>query len=1106
MLTLRPLLRLAFAACLPLTLALALDTRAQTPASASTRPPAPSAPAATTGAIEGRVQNAATGDFLTNARITVKGSNLVTYSDEGGFFRLAGIPAGPVVIRAFFTSLSEKEIPLAIVPGGTVTQDIALTHRARSDDPAATETVKLDAFKVQSTRETDAAAIAVNEQRAALGQKSVVSADQFGTIPDSNPGELMKWLPGVSVEYFANNIVGVSVRGLDAVNTEIRFDGMPVASASTSTLGTSSRDRNFEMLGSSSADIARVEVRKLRTPQDSANALGGSVNLVRRSAFEASKRSLTYAALFTTDAESFSLGPRPGIRDTLIRGWRPNFKLTWTDPVSKTFGYALTLNHNDVLARVHWSFPGVNFGNANQAVAAKARVAAGLPLTTASVLNPQFSSEGIHDNPKQDVSDGASAKFDWRPTRELKLSYSLTGGRYQERAGDDIRFNWNTGNQSTAVTDAVLNTRLGLPGTNDAHNVYGGLGTGTIRYDLREAWRNGQKDTLTNLLEAEWRRGDWTLSSRGSFSTSKHTFGDIENGFFGSSTMSGSGLLLTGVGTGTANPIPITVNYLDRNFTNSKTIKAYTVTPGSTTVGPELDWQNLNNMKIGGAVSRPGQTNESIAALRLWAKRSFSLAGNPFAVRLGYDYDEQFRNVQTYDAKIWTFVGPNGVAGGPGTEAAQIAAVNVPPARDSYYDFPAVPRISMRRLYDLYVAHPTWFAYRDAESHRFSVTEPYEVNEQTTAPWLELTGAFFRNRLTYVGGLRYEKAEATGVGSLDRGARYVTSRGLVDQSLAGNLLRYVRKGARGKGSNDGLFPSLQLNYSFTDAIVLRAGYAATQAKNRFGRAIIPSSSFDYNPVLTGTYSGVALGSVNRPNPNLKPWTADNYEAAIQYYTPQGGVFSVGGFVKEIDRVQIQRTILLDTPARLAELDLEPTFLNFQSTTWVNDGKGQITGVEFEARQPLDVWLPRFARGFTFTGSYNYNNLAKFNYANGNLSGDFQNFYEDQEKASLSFRRGKFSGTVGLIRNGRVYRQREDVAATATAPAVQGHRFYPAYTTVDFSLEYGVTKWAKLFLSGRNVTNAQKTRYRVVDGAPTWSYFQIANNLGATFTAGLSGTF
>src|SRR6185503_17764876 len=180
---------------------------------------------------------------------------------------------GPVTLRVFFTGLDEQEIPVNVAAGQTVLQEVALTSKVRYGDTA--DTVKLDQFVVASTRETNAAAIAVNEQRFATGQKSVVSADEFGTIPDSNPGELMKWLPGVSVEYFANNIVGVSVRGLDAVNTEIRFDNMPQASASTATLGTSSRDRNFEMLGSSAADIARVEINKLRTPEHSSNAIGG---------------------------------------------------------------------------------------------------------------------------------------------------------------------------------------------------------------------------------------------------------------------------------------------------------------------------------------------------------------------------------------------------------------------------------------------------------------------------------------------------------------------------------------------------------------------------------------------------------------------------------------------------------------------------------------------------------------------------------------------------------------------------------------------------------------------------------------------------------------
>ncbi|MCX6951921.1 MAG: TonB-dependent receptor [Verrucomicrobia bacterium] len=1050
-----------------------------------------------TGAIEGRVQNAGDGNYLNNARVTIKGTNLVTFTDEGGTYRLTGVPAGPVTVRVFFTGLDDQETAVTVSAGQTAQTDFRL---------AATSTVKLDQFVVQSTKETNAAAIAVNEQRAALGQKSVISADQFGTIPDSNPGELMKWLPGVSVEYFANNIVGVSVRGLDAVNTEINFDGMPVASASTATLGTSSRDRNFEMMGASSADIARVEVRKLRTPEDSSNALGGSVNMIRRSAFEASKRSLTYNALFTTDAETFGLSERPGIRDTRQFGWRPNLKLTWTDPVSKTFGYAITVNHNDSLARVHWSFPTVNFGNADQAAAARARVAAGKPLTTPSALNPQFGTEGLHDNPKQDVTDAASAKFDWRPTRDLKLSHSIAASRYQERAGDEIRFNWVAGTPTTAVTDAVLNLPLGAPGTNDEHSVYGPLGSGSLRYDLREAWRNGTKDTLTNVIESEWRHGDWKASARGSYSTSKHVFRDTDDGFFGSTTLSGSSLVLTGVGSGTANPIPLTLNFLDRNFTNPKTIKAYTHTTGATAVGPELDWQNLNNMKIGGAVSRPGQTNESIAALRLWLKRSFRLADNPVDLRLGYDHNEQFRNVQRYEARLWTFVGPNHVAGSAGTEASQIAAVNVAPSRDTYYDFPAVPRISMRRLYDVYVAHPDWFAYRDAESYRFSTTEPYEVLERTIAPWLEFSGGVFNNRLTYVGGVRYEKAEADGIGNLDRGVRYVTSQGLVDGTLAGAVARYVRKGATGHGANDGYFPSLQVNYSFTDALLLRAGYAKTQARNRFGRAIIPSTTFDFNPVTSGTFSGIAVGTANRPNAALRPWTADNYEASLQYYTQQGGVFSAGGFVKEIDDVQVQRTILLDTPAKLADLSLDANFLNFQSTTWINDGRGKISGYELEARQSLNPWLPAALRGFTFIGSYNYNHLSKFNYANGNIATDFSNFYETQIKGSLSFRRGQFSGTVGAIRNGRVFRQYDGIAASATNPAVGGIRYYPAYTMVDFNLEYGVTKWARLFISGRNLTNAQKTRYRVVDGAPTWSNFQIANNLGATYTAGVSGSF
>jgi TonB-dependent receptor len=1054
-----------------------------------------SQPPAATGSIEGRVQNRVTGDYLNNARVSIQGTNLVALTDESGTYRLEGVPAGAVTLRVFFSGLDEQQLGLSVGAGQALQQDIRLTSRARYG--ASAETVQLDAFMVQSTRETDAAAIAVNEQRFALGQKSVISTDQFGTIPDNNPGEFMKWLPGVSVEYFANNIVGVSVRGLDAVNTEISFDGMPVASASTATASVTGRDRNFEMLGASSADISRVEIRKLRTPEDSANALGGSINLVRRSAFEADKRRLNYSALFTTDAEDLGFGKRAGIRDTRINGWRPNLKLTWTDPLTKNFGYAVTLAHNDVLARVHWSSPSWNYGTAAQATSAAARVAAGQPLTTVSVYNPQLTQDLLHDNPKQDVTDSASVKFDWRPVRALKLSYTLSGSRYQERAGDEVRFIWGTGNQ----TNTNLSSALGAPGTNGIgsdgyYATYGNLGAGAIRFDLREGWRNGIKNVATHGVEADWKHGNWSANARASYSTSKHRFKDTDDGFFQSTTMTGSTLPNTGIGSGTANPRAITVNLLQRDYKMSHDIHAYAQATGSTTLGPELNWQDLTNSYIGGAVSRQARLMESIGATRLWAKYSFRTE-NPFAIRTGFDFNEQFRNLQNYDAKLWTFVGRDGIAGTADDNAAQIAAVNLAPERDSYFGSPAVPRISLRRLYDLYKANPTWFQYRDAESHRFSVTEPYEINEKTYGTYVELTGAFLRNRLSYIGGVRYEKAEAWGVGNLDRGTRAVAS---ITDPYQQTVQRYVRKGARGQGENDGYFPSLEINYNFTDQLILRLGYAKTQAKNRFARSVIPSSTLDLNPVTTGTYSGIAVGTVNRPNPNLEPWKANNYETHLEYYTRQGGVFSVGAFRKDIDKVQVQRTILLDTPEKLALLDLEPSFINFQSTTWINEGVGRIDGAEFEVRQLLNQWLPQFARGLTFTGSFNYNNLSKFNYAGGNIGTDFQNFYETQYKGALAYRRGKFGGNVGVIRNGKVYRQRDD------AVGFEGHRFYPPYTTVDCSFEYAITRWAKLFVSGRNITDAQKKRVREVQNAPEWSTFHISNNLGVTYTAGVTGSF
>jgi iron complex outermembrane recepter protein len=1068
---------------------------------------APAAPPAAFGSLEGRVQNVVTGDNINNARVSIQGTNLVQFTDDAGFYRFARVAPGRVVLHVSFTGLDAKDIPVTISPGQTAEQDVKLTSVSRYG--ATAETVKLDTFVVQSTKETNAAAIAVNEQRYSARQENVVSADQFGVIPDSNPGELVKWLPGVSVEYFANTIIGVSVRGLDSANTEINFDGMPVASTTSSS---SNNGRGFEMRSASASDIARVEVRLLPLPEDSANTLGGSLNFVRRSAFEYNKRKIEYRALFTSDAQHLTLSKRDGPKDRKLQWWRPNFQLRWTEPVSRDLGFAVTLGHDDKVTDVHWSFPTWNFGNTTQAAQAEADMAAGRKLTTPSVYNPVKTTDGLHQNPAWIYRDYVTVRGDWRPVRTLRFSYSVNANMFRAQTADDVRFTMNTGafgssaygsptGSNSAATNYATQPTLGQPGTNDQYNIYGPTGTGSILFDTREGWRTEYNPTITQDVESEWHDDLWTVSAKGSYSFTKHTLKDIDDGFF--NNMTGTGIAQTGIGTGTANPRKITVNLLNETKYIAQTVEARDATTGQL-----IDWQNPANMYIGGATSRQGEAKETVAAAKLFVKRNFNLSINPVSIQLGLDLSDQYRNHGKYKNDLWNFVGADGIKGTADDSADQIAAVNITPARDFIYNAPAVPRLSMSRLYKLYQDHPSWFQYNDAESYRGYVTNSYQFDEKTTGIYLQAIGTLFSNRLQYAGGIRYERTTAWGIGFLDRGTRFIPT-GVSATSLAGYQARYIREGARGDGENHNYYPRANVSYNLTPDLILRVGYAKTQAKNRFDRSVIPNTTVSDSAVTSGTFAGIAGGTINLRNPDLLPWVAYNYETHLEYYVPSGGVISAGLFRKSIHNWQTTTSELLLTQADVDRWNIDPAYLSgvggkpYQTSFTFNDGNARLDGADFAITGvPLASLVPeqfkRWVRAFSFTGSFNYNDLRKR--PGDNISTDFSTLYSTQTKAVVNYSHGRIFANVALANYGKVYRQ------TDSAAGHFGSRYYPPFNQIDFNFEYRITKAVQLFVSGLNVTGARKLRERVVEGAPAWSRMQIENNLGKTYTVGIKGEF
>jgi iron complex outermembrane recepter protein len=1109
-----------------------------------------------TGAISGRVLNVSTGAYLNNARVSVDDTTIVALTDQSGSFVLNNVPAGNVTLRVFFTGLGERLITVTVPAGGVVRQDVRLPWEGADD-----ETVTLTEFVVSGARESSGAAIAVHEQRVSRNIISVVSTDELGTMVDKNPGEALKWLPGVDVEYFANNIVGVSVRGLGAVNTEVNFDGMPVASANAEGVG-----RNFDVQYASASDIAYVEIRKLPLPQDSANALGGSINLVRRSAFEYSKRQISYQALVTSDGEKLTLDKIDGPKDRLRSRWQPNWEVKWTEPINPNLGFAFTVGQNSFIANTHWSLPGWNRGSAANNTAAEAALRAGQPVPTVpSIYNPAMNNPLNHNAPLMQGKDYASIRADWRPFPSLTLGYSLSGTKGWKEVADDIRFRWNAAQVGSGDVATY----------NDQFTTVGRTGGGGIYHD-NPLWRDIKTPTLTNMVEATWRQGPWTVSGKGVVSDSSYEYFDTARGFFNSSSVPNvTGLVNighTGVGGGTANPIPITITYSDQHYWGPRTITAVaTTTTDQHPAGSVVDWSRLSEQRIGGARSRPGNGTEIITAAKVFVKREFNL-NNPFSLQLGFDFTEIYKD-RRYPNHTWKFVGADGVPNSADDSATLIAADHLPARRDSAYNYPAVERISMSKLYQLYQDNPTWFRYDEARSAQLSLTSnpAYELTETTIAPYLQFDWQLLQNRLQFTGGVRFERSDAEARGLLinnsaaymkysdgsvvragdvgpngsalvanqrtNTNVNYVLLNGpgllpaarngapifLPEIQAAGNAARaagesadtgtnlgrgtlphtatiYREKGAYAEGSNDNVFPSLHASYEFTRDLVLQVGYAKTQAKNRFDRSVIPHNEIVENAV---TSSSGALGRINVRNKDLKPWVADNLEARLSYYTPGGGVVGLGLFTKDITNYQrdiISEPMTLQQATALAEqfpdLGIGPEHVGYELRTWRNTGKARVDGAELEFRQNLDPLLPGWAQGFSVRGSSAYTNLK-----GQPAGGDFNQLREWRHTLSVGFHRGRFSANIGYIMNGLQVNNGEVTSNGFTAEQVH----LPDHM-VDFGIEFALTRWARLFIAGSNITDERRKREDQYEQSPDWSRMVQSNTYGVTYTVGITGRF
>lgn len=1002
------------------------------------------APAAS-GFVEGRVFNAATGNALVNARVTIEGSSQSAITDEGGNFRLPAA-AGSATVRVNYLGMEPQTATVNVPAGGSVAREFELRLEG-SRAPAPGETIQLSAFTVAADREMSAQAIAMNEQRLAPNIKNVVAIDEFGDRGAENIGEFLLFLPGVSIETSGSEPTTASVRGFPGNNTGLTVDGATMASS----FGGNTRSLDLREMPMN--NISRVEVTKVPTPDMPASGLGGSINLISKTGLEVRKPKLTvdaYTMFHSRNGLTFDGGPRNHAKETSPDFIQPSFNFSYQHPVSKDF--AITIGG----ARTFRAKP-MEGGTKETDETAEWN------LVNLFQRVSQWNSLAQTFNTLQ-----GQMGFDWRISPTDTLSGSMQYRDY-----------------SLYITRSVLRFEYGTGATGGPDFVQGAAnGVGNIRMNGDGENIDIVTQTKHYTLKHRHRGPTWNIDGSGYYSTSASDRDDVEEGMFNTTLARIIEVTIRGDG------IPSSGGIIPTRY--SVTNRA----------GQPVNYLDGANYAIDSVNTNQADFNTQNYGGRVDFAREF--ANNiPFTLKFGGAVDAMERT-QFRIQRTWNFR-PNGVSTVVGRRAGLFDVFDEGMIADSPTLYGERVRwISNKKLFDLYQAQPGWFVEDAAASHQNYVNNSREFEETVSAGYFRLDTRLLNNRLWLVGGVRYERTDNEGAGPLNDITRTYqrTASGAIVRNAAGQpvqvagdaltlrRLQYVDRGARSERDYDGWYPSLNGSYNLTDSLILRAAYART-----IGR---PNINFII-PGMTITTPDAADPTITINNSALKPWTADNFDLTLESYQIKDGFGSVGVFHKNIENFFLQ-TAETATPERLAELGLDNSYLNYTINTRSNTTEAtKVKGFELYYRQSLNPFVPSWARGFQV-----FVQFTKLK-VDGPNNADFTGFNPETFSGGINYARGRVTvkGTISYL--GDMRRGAVAVSAANGIPA-DTYNYQAKRTRYGLTINYALSKRLALYASATDIGGFVQDLERYAPNTPDYAKNQRWQELGFYTNIGVRATF
>ncbi len=663
-----------------------------------------------TGTLQGRVLNERSAHYIEGARVSIMGTRLETLTDAEGNFRLMQVPSGVVKVQTFYTGLPRDLRSVEISAGKATELTISMGVQPKNGD-----IVELAKFQVSVSREMDATALAINEQRFAPNIKQVVSTEQFGNVAEGNTAEFLKFLPGITVSYTGGNARGISIDGVPSDYVPVTIDNFNLASADG---GKTNRTVMADMV--SINNLSRIEVLNTPTPESPASALAGTVNMVTRSSFERTKPLFQSNVYFSMRDNAKNFGKVPGAKPSPTRNVYPGFDFFYSGPVNKKLGFSLSAGDSTSYSaqdRVQATWRGTGVATAGTA----------FPATAFS--QPYLSSYRVEDQPKITERKSLAGSVDFKLSDYDRVSLGFLYSSF------DVQF---------ALHSLTFNAGAVQSGGFSSTFVNGASGSGNVSMIHNE--RNRFNRTYMPSLVWKHQGTEWKSDLGLGYSAATDNNHDTDQGYFRAVNAIRSG---------------VTVSFNDVNYLRPSTITV------KNTAGADVNPYLIANYALTSATSQQNATQDTQKTAYGSVSRKLDTK-IPITLKAGFNLQEGLRDI-TDDSATYNYVGADRVASTTPLTGDDSIAPFIDPVfsqRIMPYGFQASEAPSDRKVWEHYKAQPSFFTTNANTIARNRVATSKLAREQVMAPYLRTDFDFLDQRLKIVAGVRGEKTKVHAEGPL----------------------------------------------------------------------------------------------------------------------------------------------------------------------------------------------------------------------------------------------------------------------------------------------------------------------------------------------------